>query len=156
MELDARSWNTIIAAKAHSPFLQSYEWGEFQKKMGQQVERVAFFQDTKLCTGAQIFTHHLFRNFFYLYFPQGPVGEITEASREHFSKEIAALQKKTHASFLRWEPLEKSAHVFVCQNEQGTQSLQPQTTLLIPLVGTKEDLLDAMHPKTRYNIISSG
>ncbi|MHB8903936.1 MAG: lipid II:glycine glycyltransferase FemX, partial [Patescibacteria group bacterium] len=85
-----------------------------------------------------------------LYAPRGPIGSVQ--AREFLFKEFN--QKNSGALFLRFEPLE-----FDGQELTGTKfffrktiDLQPAKTLILDLKQSEEELLKAMHQKTRYNI----
>lgn len=150
--IDACSWNRIVAQQPHAPFLQSYQWGEFQKNNGHAVDRFVFIENGKETTVAHVFLYQIFFGFFYLYLPHGPVGEQGLAEQKAFFEYVRDIQKKTKALFLRIEPRGGSKNDIVCRAQKETISLQPRATLLVSLEKSEDALLAAMHPKTRYNI----
>ncbi|MBI4272492.1 peptidoglycan bridge formation glycyltransferase FemA/FemB family protein [Candidatus Uhrbacteria bacterium] len=154
--LDIGAWNTIVAGQPHSPFLQSYEWGEFQKIIGHRVERFSLYSEGKGTAIIQMFVYALAAGYSYLYLPHGPVGEYGEEEDIRLKKELQEVQKRTKAVFLRWESQKGTNDFFFCRAQKKIVSTQPQTTLFIELDKTEEALLAEMHPKTRYNIRLAG
>ena len=154
--IDIRDWNKIVAAQPHSPFLQSYEWGEFQKSVGQNVERLVFYHEKKISAVVQIFIYALGGGLSYFSVPHGPIGELAASQTDDLQREIQKIQKRTKSIFLRWEPKKESNSFFLCRKQRKAKSIQPRTTLIIELHKTEQALLDGMHPKTRYNIRVAG
>lgn len=117
-------------------FLQSAEWGEFQKSLGRRVERVNGVQSIfmPLPFGRQ-----------YVYCPRGAKTDDVSA--------LAETGKKFGALFVRFEPLSARA-LDASKNARivKTVDLQPSHTLLLDVSQTEDRLLAAMHEKTRYNI----
>ncbi len=150
--LDRISWNYFVAQWPHSPFLQSYEWGEFQEKMGHHVKRFVFRRNERECWVIQFFTHPLPAGFSYFYAPHGPVGECDEEQAGDFLEYVDSARRNTKAIFLRMESRHEMKNSALCRNQRGAPSLQPRTTLIIPLSPQLEELQAVMHPKTRYNI----
>lgn len=115
--------------------LQSPAWGEFRKAMGIDVASVH---------GWQITFHKIpFTPWTIGYFPKGPLP--TQAMIATLEK----LAKKKNALFIQIEP-----------NATGNFNLLPHShhplftkySFVLDLTKSEEDLLKAMHPKTRYNI----
>ncbi len=119
-------------------FLQSPEWADFQRSVGRKVIAVP---STKRSLHA--FKNELPLGLSYLYVPQADVSETA-------LKELIKAGEEEKALFLRIEPwnqpLTCSGYTFV-----RTASRQPQYSLCVP-VKKEEEMLRAMHTKTRYNI----
>lgn len=147
--------NLYNSAVAH--VIQSWEWGEFRKKTGLDLVRMGHFEGNKLLTAYQL-TYHavpLFKQKIG-YLPKGPMpfGEMVDALREN--------GKKYNAAFIKLEP------VVIIDNRQSTidyrqklkqlgltpsnKTLFTKYNFLIDLSKSEQQLLSAMHPKTRYNI----
>ena len=96
----------------------------------------------------------------YWFAPRGPV--VTEHAMEHLPELMkflcTSLRDQCHWSrsslFLRVEPV---LHAQLVQGAlpldlRRTHSMSPSATMRLNLQQTEEELLTAMHPKTRYNI----
>jgi len=132
-------WETKIGSLKMSQFMQSWEWGEFQKSLGRQVWR--FVCDDKF---VQIIKMPLPLGKFYFYVPRLDF-EIDDALLNCL-KLFAYKQK---GIFLRIEPVSQDLTAF---NFKKVKSVQPSQTLLLDLSNSEEQLLAEMHQKTRYNI----
>jgi len=165
---EKKMWNTFVAK--HGPksgaFLQSWEWGEFQKKFGRKIWRLGIMENTVLAGTAQIIKCPLPFRRSYLYCPRGPIinSELRITDYELLIEKIKETAQKENTIFFRCEPtLELQATSPACPayrtgrrqagyKLQKTTPIQPPQTLLLDLTKSEGDLLAAMHHKTRYNI----
>lgn len=147
-------------------FLQSWEWGEAQKKQGRNVVRIAVYVGDIIAFAAQIIRHDVPFGFSYSYVPFGPVvakeflrdeKELRETTRV-FSNEA---RKTIGGIFLFCEPdwmIGTSEErlllpIFRDAGFRGTQKhIQPERTLAIDLRQSEDQLLKQMEKSTRYNI----
>lgn len=144
------SWDKFIVNNNGS-FLQSYEWGEFQKAIGRKVRRIEQ-GDLR----AQVIKHELPFGKSYLYLPKGPV---VENRKKNYNRElgilagkISEIAKQENSVFCKIEP-EVSYSFSGFENKiKASSSLQPRKTLLLNLAPGEESILSQMHSKTRYNI----
>ncbi|MBU1327194.1 peptidoglycan bridge formation glycyltransferase FemA/FemB family protein [Patescibacteria group bacterium] len=145
MALDRRSWD---AAASHP--LQTWAWGEFRRSMGIDVVRLV--PDHRLSEVWQITFHHIpYTHWTIGYFPKGPV------PTPRMFRELEKLGRKKHAIFIQLEPNVQVNNITIKQfnNVLFKQSHHPLFTkysFILDLTKTEEELLAAMHPKTRYNI----
>lgn len=131
-------WNQYITDHQGS-FLQSWEWGEFQKAYGRPVERLRCGT-----TAMQIIVHSLPAGRTYLFSPYGPVGCFASDAAD-VTDSIQTLATRYKAIFWKYER---------CQNIYGgtaTSEIHPQYTALLHLADP-DIMLEAMKPKWRYNI----
>lgn len=131
-----KEWNNALISLDKGEFLQSWEWGEFQKGVGHAPVRL-FLEKTPI----QGFTHKLPLGFSFVYFPR-----TTTLNKEQIEG-LSTFLKNQGYVFARIEPAEtkiKTGEVIKCR--------QPQTTLQLDITKSEEELLAAMHSKTRYNI----
>ena len=156
---DQKSWNTFVVT--HGPksgaFLQSWEWGEFQKKFGRKIWRLGALENENLTAVTLIIKHNLPFGKSYLYCPRGPIVSIKYLVSgiwyEKFLKEIVHLAKKEKSIFFRFEPINNKSQILNTKYKiQNTAPIQPLHTLTLDLTKSDEELLSSMHPKTRYNI----
>ncbi|MBI4059044.1 peptidoglycan bridge formation glycyltransferase FemA/FemB family protein [Candidatus Microgenomates bacterium] len=123
--------------------LQSPAWGEFRTKTGVKVVRGDNFQIT---------IHKLpFTSWTIGYFPKGPLPTTEMISQ------LKKVGRDNHCIFIQLEPnVEKISNFqFPISNlglRPSTKPLFYQHSFVIDLTKSEEELLAAMHPKTRYNI----
>ncbi|HYV33796.1 MAG TPA: peptidoglycan bridge formation glycyltransferase FemA/FemB family protein [Candidatus Limnocylindria bacterium] len=144
-------YNQFIAANSSGSFLQSYEWGQWQKSLGREVFRF-FIKDNigNIAAALQLIKMPLPFGRYYIYAPYGPA--IEDNHEIHITDYVKALKEKfPYAVFIRIEPKEE----FVILDPKSlvkSSNIQPAKTLLIDLEKSEEQLLANMHNKTRYNI----
>jgi lipid II:glycine glycyltransferase (peptidoglycan interpeptide bridge formation enzyme) len=138
--------------------LQSFSWGEFRAKTGTEVERIGIFDGGKLIQGFQITFHKLpYTSFTVGYFPKGTLPD------EQMLSVLQDIGARHHALFIKLEPniaspVEKAdAHAEITSFllSHGCVEGKPLFTrysFQLSLSHTEEELLAAMHQKTRYNI----
>ncbi|MBI4128049.1 MAG: peptidoglycan bridge formation glycyltransferase FemA/FemB family protein [Parcubacteria group bacterium] len=162
-------WNDFFIRQPYTPFLESWEWGEIQKKEGRRVKRLAVIEGDAMVAAAHVIIHELPLGYSYLYIPHGPVLARTDTPQEDarfFSntywkdllKESIRVTQKLRPLFVRVEPKRTGVDLLMGGDEDGqryrvaSRSLQPRVTRIIDLTATEEELLRRMKPKTRYNI----
>ncbi len=141
-----KEWNELVSKtpQKSGAFLQSWQWGEFQKAVGRTVLRFTCplprGERTENSGGGdcQIIEHALpFRQKYWLIPRSSVTAEIEKEARRHC------------AIFIRCEPSSETA---VPKNAHHTIHVSPPTTLIVDLGKSEDELLAAMHEKTRYNI----
>ena len=121
-------------------FLQSPEWEAIQRCYGRETRRISIGADSILCI-----KNDLGFGWYYWYSPRPLV-----RNWERFFQSARGLA--TEALFFRIEPLNEISFRHPSFALRSSSSLQPNKTVLIDLLNAKDELLAAMHPKTRYNI----
>jgi len=166
--------DAFIGLQKMSQFLQSWLWGEFQKKLGRKVWRLGVFEDDSLLGSVLVVRYILPLGRNYLYCPRGPIVEdqllrlrqgsggraMTEFQTvfKELLKEIVSRAQEQGTMFVKLEPpFEKSSqHVFEeitkDYNIYQVDFIQPQDSWYLDLEKSEEELLQNMHHKTRYNI----
>lgn len=154
----------FIASQSHAQFLQSWDWGEFQRAVGHGVWRLGVFNRTEighdqLLASAQIIQHKLPLKKSYLYCARGPVFDekLTDKQKQEAlelilskARDIIIATSQTEEIFFRFEPtiaIHDTRYML-----HDTRPIQPANTLILDLTQSIEQLLANMHPKTRYNI----
>jgi len=118
-------------------FLQSKEWEEFQKSVGNQTFRI----DDVLLIKKSL---PMKKNYFYV--PRANI-DINK---------VAELAKKENCIFLRIEPMKELEIETLKLKIQRSVDILPSQTLILDLTQTEEEILKNMHQKTRYNIRLAG
>jgi len=140
---------TEINCLAGDEFLQSFFWSEMQKKEGEIIEAWGAYLDDELMASAIFIKKYLFGSFYYWYAARGPRGE--KNAQEFLLAELK--KQKRGGIFLRIEPEELLSGGELTGIEiKKSFAIQPTKTLFLDLSSEEDELLAAMHQKTRYNI----
>src|SRR5688572_376543 len=126
----SEGWNEDVL-RMGGGFLQSWQWGEFQRSLGRDVVRVR--ENGGM---AQMIRMRLPLGKTYWYAPRGPLGKLPSLKMD---PDVAK------AMFIRVEPPTEPEAV-------KTRDVQPAQTLIVDLTQDPEAILAAMHEKWRYNI----
>ncbi len=152
---DAQGWDDFVQ-RSTSPneFLHSWQWGEFQRTAGKMIMRLEVLIGDRRCAVALLVPHTTRLGKSFILAPRGPVldPKLDVQEREAVWKALlSAIEKNRTADtmFLKIEP--NVVPPDDVDLVEGT-GMHPEQTLLLNLQGTKEELLAAMHHKTRYNI----
>jgi len=146
----------FLERQKFSQFLQSWTWGEIQKDNSCSVLRLALVSNNgNILAILSAVKKKLFFSYSYYYCPRGPVFATgKENSRlENLKFLFQELKKKAERDrvvFFRFEPnIDLELLDF---NFQKSIDLQPAKTWLTDLSLGEDEILSAMHQKTRYNI----
>jgi len=128
---------------------------EFQESLGREV-----FEYDKEGISAKIIKYRLPFKKSYLYIPHGPVMDfnaMTGGLKNPVSNFVAWLKDlgKEHKSiFVKAEPLIDSVAQALAGKKwkRSKKEIQPSKTVVVDLSKSEDELLGAMHHKTRYNI----
>ena len=136
--------------------IQSWQWGEFRKKMGLDLVRLGHFEGNKLISAYQLTFHPVpFFKYTVGYLPKGPMPD------DNMVEALKTLGERKNAAFIKIEPnvimtndnlqltIDKLGQLGLISSKK---SLFTKYNFLIDLTKSDEQLLAAMHPKTRYNI----
>lgn len=143
---DKTKWNNFLLNQPTQTgiFLQSEEWLVFQEKLGRKIYRLGLVDEqnnlSAIC-GAIVNPLPLGKKYFYV--PRGPVGKP-----EMLTDEIKKIVRKDGGIFLKIEPLTEISLPPLLR----VGPVQPKQTLVLDLTKSEEELIAAMHEKTRYNI----
>jgi lipid II:glycine glycyltransferase (peptidoglycan interpeptide bridge formation enzyme) len=157
---DKNLWNNFVGSQRRSQFLQSWEWGEFQKSIGRSIWRFGIERNGKLAAVCLLVKHDLPMGKSYFYSPRGPVVDQAYGVKEYeellekLINKITELANDNNAIFLRIEPpIEKPSEINLAKlGFVAGQTIQPPDTVILNLKKPEDELLSEMHQKTRYNI----
>lgn len=140
-------------------FLQSFNWGEFQKQYGYKIWRLGVFDREKLKSVALILKHPLPLGKSYLYCPRGPIIDEKSETLKFLQERIKEIAGKEKAVFFRFEPTGQFSNSNFQISISGSNTkilqvepVQPQNNWILNLNQPEEKILAAMKQKTRYNI----
>ncbi|MFA6171295.1 MAG: peptidoglycan bridge formation glycyltransferase FemA/FemB family protein [Patescibacteria group bacterium] len=149
---EQKAWNCFIAGNCPAEFLESWEWGEFQKEAGSKVIRLSAENDKGAAACATFIKKKLFLGKSYFYCPRGPVSCGNKEADGLLFHEIKKIAEKEKAIFLRFEPSGNLKAEGLGVPVLRTIDVQPSKTLILDLSKSEENMLGEMHQKTRYNI----
>jgi lipid II:glycine glycyltransferase (peptidoglycan interpeptide bridge formation enzyme) len=154
---DKNTWEKFVLSQPNANFLQSWNWGLFNQRLGKTIYRLGLFQSAKLLGTASAIKETAIRGQ-YLTIPAGPlidwqnpipVSTIIQA--------ISRIARRNHCSFIRLRPqvidsptsrLKLSQLGFILSPMHLTADL----TLELNLNQSLDQLLSQMRKSTRYEI----
>ncbi len=155
---DKKEWNQFLFENQGS-FLQSFEWGEFQKSLLKKVWRIQAKRENQILAQVQfikeIFPLKLKSHF---YTPFGPCfkKDIPEKKEQEILSAILTkvneIAKRERAVFLKVEPFSKFSIPKTFSLKISQKRIQPQQTLILDLTETEEGIFNNFSSKVRYNI----
>lgn len=139
--------------------LQSWEWGEFRKATGQELERFGMFDDSGQMKEALSVTFHSIPIFGGTagYVPKSsrPTPEMLQALQElgrRHNSVFIKLEPNVQAPIGAQEPFKDIEEVLVANGAKPGRSLFTRYTFVKDLTPDVETLMADMKSKTRYNI----
>ena len=153
---DQKRWDAWLVRQDKPAFTQSSAWAAILTAENKIVELLEFYEGSDKIAQALVLYNRLFNGWRYAFCPRGPVffdrddrmGEnaivqeaaVYAAFKAHCAKK-SCLFVRIEPSFL--SPQEKSKKVV---------DINPRATTYLDLHKKEDELLSAMHQKTRYNI----
>ncbi len=155
------TWNTALASLPLAHVLQTWEWGQFKSRHGWTPSYLLWNRhgdaDLRADAAALVLRRRLGRlPLCVLYVPKGPAMDYADALL--VDKVMGDLERFAHQSravFIKIDPdLEPSRKLPSFREGwiESSQQIQFRNTMEIDLRQSEDELLAAMHQKTRYNI----
>lgn len=157
----SHQWNDWLERSANGGHIyQSYEWGEFKRRLGWKPVRLVLERDGEviglgqfLCWSTPFVPGKL------MYCPKGPClpweDEETVATFFRGAKRVA-IRERAHTIKIEPEVTEQQGHIKVLLSGIGFRKfrwdLNFKTTMIVRLDRPEQDLFARMRAKTRYNI----
>lgn len=129
--------------------VQTWEWGDFQISQGHKLYRLGVFgKKDKIVSAFSVSFHKIPK----IKFSVGTVLRGPDITDEMLD-EITKIAKMENAIFVKFEPdvINKKLGHFRNLKKSPKVAFYPHT-FLVDLTKTENQLLEGMHPKTRYNI----
>lgn len=147
-------------------FLQSWEWGDFKRQSGIDIQRIAILDDNDiLMLVATVMTLSYAKFFKKMYIPRGPIISreviqepvVLNKVLDFFFTELEEKAKEKQAVFLRVEPdwwrMVLSQTLLADKGfKRGKRNIQPLHSLVMKIDKSTDDILAQMKQKTRYNV----
>jgi len=156
-----QEWEEFLQKCEEKTFLHSWNWGEFQKLLGNPIWRLGIYNEKNLISVALMIKHTAKRGSFLL-MPHGPITNSKVKNQnskllEVLLKKLKELAKKEKVDFIRISPiLERSEENNKLFKDLGFRlrplHMHPESSWKLNIEKSKEELLDDMRKTTRYLI----
>jgi len=152
-EVQRLRWDNFIARHPLGSIHQTYQFGEFQKKIdgrGPVIRFAALVGDEIIgaCQCVRMDTGKFGMGWWYS--ARGPVIDENSSHVNEFLEYISSELKKIGGMFWRMDPYFENP--VIVRHKPITKQYQPTDTLMLDLTKTEEELLAEMKRKGRYNI----
>jgi peptidoglycan pentaglycine glycine transferase (the first glycine) len=152
-------WDAFVASQPDAHVLQTSNWGKLKAGFGWMYDRIAVTRSNQITAGAMILFRSLpLRLGTLAYIPKGPLLDFDdEETCAELLTSLDQLLRRYRSILLKIEPdrLDNEsfrARLFELGFRLSPQTIQPPRTITIDISGSEDDILAAMHSKTRYNI----
>jgi len=154
-------WENFLAECEEKTFLSSWNWGEFQKIMGNKIWRLGVYDNEQLISMALVIKVKARRGTF-LFVPHGP--NIKSKIKNQKSKileilleKLKEITKEEKVSFIRIAPIleknEENIKIFKKLSFRNAPiHMHPELTWELNINKSEEELLREMRKTTRYLI----
>lgn len=172
--IDKTQWEDFLSGCKEKTFLQSFNWGEFNKSLGDKIYRLGVFENNEIIAAAQIIKISARRGKF-LFLPHGPAiiqnakiknqndnsclpdRQVKSKILEILVKELKNIAKREQCSFIRVAPIwEKNTENEKIFDDLGFRDapihMHPEFTWELSLDKSEDELLAEMRKTTRYLI----
>lgn len=154
---DKKIWEDFLSKHPEANFLQSWEWGEFHKNLGNIIYRTGFYLDNNL-KGVMLSIIEKAKRATYLTVPAGPIIDWSNKQEVRaFKQEAIRIAKENNCSFVRVRPqLESNDFSKKLFKKLGFKNspmhLHAELTNQLKINKNEEELLANMRKATRYEI----
>ncbi len=155
--IEKQVWEKFILSFSNANFLQSYNWGQFHQTLGKTIQRVGFYDNSKL-KGVMLAIVENAKRATYLTVPGGPLIDWTNQNLvAAFREIIEKIAKEYDCSFVRVRPqiLETEINDSLFSKmgfKSAPMHLHAELTRQLDLTKPEEQLLSEMRKTTRYEV----
>ncbi len=154
------TWEKFVLSRSPKSFLQSWNWGEVNKLMGDKIFRLGFFKKDELIGVCLIIKEEAKRGPHFL-ISGGPIMDWVERELVNFFlKTIKDLAKKERVWFIRIRPelLDTDENQKLLSDTgfvSAPMHLHAENTWVLEIAPSEEEILAGMRKNTRYLIRKS-
>ncbi|MDB5204590.1 MAG: femAB [Candidatus Taylorbacteria bacterium] len=144
------------------PLTQTFAYGLIQKRMSRNIKNFQILNDKSVIGSVLIVEYPLFRSLTYWYAPYGPIlSNVSEEIILSIKSGLTMWAKKNNVAFVRLDFTFIDSNNSIPLKKYFTESLppsivgayfQPRDEWYTAISGTPEEILSAMHSKTRYSV----
>ncbi|MDD9907350.1 MAG: peptidoglycan bridge formation glycyltransferase FemA/FemB family protein, partial [Rhodospirillaceae bacterium] len=149
-----KEWEDFLSTQDPSIYVQSWGYGEFNKKMGDDFVVIGIYKDEKIVGGAMFLEINARRGKF-LYAPYSPILDYKDSDlMKQFFVQAKEIAKSRKIDFIRISPFEddKDIHIKNLRKlgfKKAPMHMIAETTWILPLNDNEEDLLRNMKQNHR-------
>jgi len=152
-------WENFLLGCKEKTFLSSWNWGEFQKEMGNRIWRLGVFNNDELVAVVLVIKTVARRGIFLL-IPHGPNLKSPNQKAQIFKillEKLKEISEKEGADFIRINPIlernEENMEIFKSLGfKQAPIHAHPEASWKLDITPSEEQLLSQMRKTTRYLI----
>jgi len=157
-------WEEFLQKCEEKTFLQSWNWGEFNKMMGEKIWRLGIY-DNDILVATTFFYKIQARRGTFIFVPHGPNMKISNSQSLISKKEILntlteklkEIAREEKADFIRiapiWERNDENVKIFSDFGfKEAPIHIHPELTWELDITKSEEELLAQMRKTTRYLI----
>ena len=155
-------WEDFLFECDKKTFLHSWNWGEFQKSLGNNIWRFGIFDEENLISVALVIKHIAKRGSFLLV-PHGPLlrpahqGKLNKEILKVLLEKLKELANREKVDFIRISPiLERNEENNKLFKDLGFRlralHTHPESSWKLNIEANEQELLDGMRKTTRYLI----
>lgn len=159
---DRKIWDQALENIAPNTFLQSWNWGEFNEKMGSKIWRFGLYFDGAICGLALTIKVNARRGSF-LFCPHGPIftaqcGDThLKALSTVLTRELLKIARAQGCVAVRLSPLIKRTRAAENMFAQlgfrrAPLHMHPELAWILDITPAEDELLRGMRKTTRYSI----
>jgi len=152
-------WENFLERFEEKTFLQSWEWGEFNKKMGEKIWRIGIYDKFSNIVGIALVIKVLAKRGNFLLLPHGPmiIGSLKFKVLKVLFEKLKDLAKEEKVHFIRicpiFERTEENIKVFKDFGfREAPIHLHPEVTWRVDINKSDDEILSQMRKTTRYLI----
>lgn len=159
---DKKTWDSFFDEQGSPSFLESWEWGEFQKKMGEDILQLGIYKNDQLVAICLVIKVKAKRGTF-LFIPHGPIIQVQNPQfkvqnlLETLITHLIQIANSENYSFIRIAPIledtPENQRVF---KDLGFRKapiyMHAERMWVLPLNKTEDEILKSMRKTTRYLI----
>jgi len=143
---DRNQWEKFLLGSDQANFLQSWQWGKMHQDLGQTVWRYGIYDQNRLSGILQLIKVAAKRAT-YFECPGGPVIDWSGPVHPWLFSQLKSLARENQASFIRIRPNILPQNLGL---RKAPMHLHAETTWILPLQPSEEELLKDMRKTTRY------